>query len=221
MGLAVLGAVAGCTSDGAQIDSEAAYLPSGEDSDVEIPEVYYAKFESTAGDFVVEVHEDWAPRGAARFYQLVDGGVFNGCRFFRVLDGFMAQTGINGDPEVAAAWKDKTIPDDPVKQSNKRGFVTFATSGPNSRTTQFFINFGNNGQLDGQGFSPFGQVVEGMENVDKLYSGYGEGFPRGQGPRQDLIQSTGNSYLEKNYPKLDYIKKATIVEKPKAADSGT
>jgi peptidyl-prolyl cis-trans isomerase A (cyclophilin A) len=177
------------------------------------PDVFKAKFETSKGDFVIEVHRDWSPRGADRFYNLVGAGFFDECRFFRVLSGFMAQFGINGDPEVSAIWRNQQIRDDPVKQSNTRGFVTYAKSGaPHSRSTQIFINYTNNAQLDGQGFSPFGQIIEGMEVVDELHSGYGEGAPRGQGPAQAYIQQHGNAYLQDSFPDLDYIKKASVVE---------
>lgn len=174
------------------------------------PAVYKAKFVTSKGAFVIEVHRDWAPNGADRFYNLVKNGYFNDVRFFRVLDGFMAQFGINGEPSVSAVWRDADIKDDAVKQSNVRGTVTFATAGPNTRTTQVFINFGDNTGLDGQGFSPFGKVVSGMDVVDSLYSGYGEGAPNGHGPNQGVVQSMGNAYLAKAFPKLDYIKTATI-----------
>ena len=141
------------------------------------PAVYKAKFDTSKGRFVVEVHRDWAPNGADRFYNLVKNGFYNDARFFRVIDGFMVQFGINGDPKISAVWRDANIKDDPVKQSNTRGMITFATAGPNTRTTQVFINFGDNAALDGQGFSPFGKVVSGMEVVDSLYAGYGEGAP--------------------------------------------
>lgn len=175
-------------------------------------EPYKVKFETSAGDFVVEVHPDWAPIGAARFKELVEAKYYDDCRFFRVINDFMAQFGMNGDPEVNAKWRDMKIKDDPNKKSNTRGMMTFATSGPNSRTTQLFINFGDNSALDSQGFSPFGEVVEGMDVVDKLYDGYGEGAPRGRGPRQDLIAQQGNEYLNDKFPMLDYIKTARIVE---------
>ncbi len=175
------------------------------------PATFRARFETSAGDFVIEVQRDWAPQGADRFYNLVKGGVFDGARFFRVLPGFMAQFGIPGDPQLAAQWRDRRIADDPVRQSNTRGMVSFATAGPNTRTTQVFINFGNNSMLDGQGFAPFGRVVEGMAVVDKLYSGYGEGAPGGRGPDQGRAQREGNAYLAQDFPKLDYIKRATIV----------
>ena len=174
------------------------------------PAVYKAKFDTTKGPFVVEVYRGWAPNGADRFYNLVKNGFYDNARFFRVLEGFMAQFGINGDPNIAAVWRDANIPDDPVKQSNVRGNLSFATAGPNTRTTQVFINFGDNAGLDGQGFSPFGKVVSGMKVVDSLYDGYGEGAPDGQGPNQGQIQMEGNAYLERDFPKLDYIKKATI-----------
>jgi peptidyl-prolyl cis-trans isomerase A (cyclophilin A) len=174
------------------------------------PDMYRAKFDTTKGVFVIEVHRDWAPLGADRFYNLVKNGFYDDVRFFRVLDNFMAQFGINGDPAVMAAWRSANLRDDPAKESNKRGYVTFATGGPNTRTTQVFINFKDNTGLDSQGFTPFGQVVEGMDVVDKLYSGYGEGAPRGQGPDQGRAQMEGNAYLAKSFPKLDYIKKATI-----------
>ena len=176
------------------------------------PETFKAKFETSKGNFVVEVRREWAPKGADRFHELVTQGYYDGVRFFRIISGFMAQFGIHGDPKTAAAWRDKRIQDDPVKQSNKRGYLTYAMAGPNTRTTQLFINFGDNSVLDGQGFSPFGRVVQGMEVVDDLHSGYGEGAPRGRGPDQGRLQRDGNSYLEKDFPKLDYVVRATVVE---------
>jgi peptidyl-prolyl cis-trans isomerase A (cyclophilin A) len=176
------------------------------------PAVYQAKFDTSKGPFVVEVHRDWAPNGADRFYNLVKNGFYNDVRFFRVLEGFMAQFGINGDPSLSAVWRNANIKDDPVKVSNGRGTITFATAGPNTRTTQVFINFGDNAGLDGQGFSPFGKVVSGMDVVDSLYGGYGEGAPRGAGPDQGQVQAQGNAYLQQDYPKLDYVKTATIVQ---------
>ena len=174
------------------------------------PAVYKAKFDTSKGSFVVEVHRDWAPLGADRFYNLVKNGFFNNGRFFRVISGFMVQFGINADPAISAQWRNARINDDPVKTSNKRGLITFATAGPNTRTTQVFINFGDNAALDGQGFAPFGQVVSGMNVVDSLYSGYGEGAPRGSGPDQGRLQQEGNAYLMKEFGKMDFVKKATI-----------
>jgi peptidyl-prolyl cis-trans isomerase A (cyclophilin A) len=174
------------------------------------PATYKVKFDTSKGSFVVEVHRDWAPNGADRFYNLVKSGFYNDTRFFRVISGFMVQFGINGDPKLSQVWRDANIKDDPVKASNKRGYITFATAGPDTRTTQVFINFGNNAGLDDQGFAPFGQVISGMEVVDALYAVYGEGAPRGDGPDQGLLQSQGNAYLKKDFPRLDYIKTATI-----------
>jgi peptidyl-prolyl cis-trans isomerase A (cyclophilin A) len=201
-----LGLVAGASAAGAGNLSDPAAL------NAKAPAVYKAKFDTSKGPFVVEVHRDWAPRGADRFYNLVKNGFYDNARFFRVIEGFMVQFGINGDPNVAGAWRDADIKDDPVKQSNERGTITFATAGPNTRTTQVFINFGDNAGLDGQGFSPFGKIVSGMEVVDSLYGGYGEGAPNGNGPDQGRIQSQGNAYLEQDFPKLDFIKTATIAE---------
>jgi peptidyl-prolyl cis-trans isomerase A (cyclophilin A) len=174
------------------------------------PATYKVNFDTSKGSFVVEVHRDWAPHGADRFYNLVKNGFFDNARFFRVIKGFMVQFGIHADPHVSGQWRGARIPDDPVKQSNTRGMMTFATAGPNTRTTQVFINFGDNRMLDGQGFAPFGQVVSGMNVVDQLYSDYGEGAPSGQGPEQGRVQAEGNAYLTQSFPKLDYIKKATI-----------
>ena len=174
------------------------------------PPVYKAKFDTSKGSFEIQVHRDWAPAGADRFYNLVKNGFFDNTRFFRVVSGFMVQFGLNGDPSVSAQWRQARIRDDQVKQSNTRGMVTFATAGPNTRTTQVFINFGDNNRLDGMGFAPFGQVVTGMNVVDALYSGYGEGAPGGNGPEQGRVQQEGNAYLTKDFAKLDYIKKATI-----------
>jgi len=176
------------------------------------PDTYKVRFETTAGDFVVEVHRAWAPRGADRFYNLVKLGFYDDTAFFRNIDGFMVQFGLNGAPQVNAAWRKARIPDDPVTQANKRGTITFATSGKDSRTTQVFINFSDgNTRLDGMGFSPFGKVVEGMKVVDALYDGYGEGAPRGRGPDQERIQKEGNAYLEASFPKLDRIQKAALL----------
>ena len=179
------------------------------------PATYKVNFDTSAGTFVVDVHRDWAPNGADRFYNLVKNGYYDDARFFRVIPGFMVQFGINGDPSLNKVWQPARIPRDAVKQSNKRGYITYAMQGgpqgPDTRTTQVFINFGDNAaSLDGQGFAPFGQVTRGMEVVDKIYSAYGEGAPSGKGPEQGRVQAEGNAYLTKDFPKLDYIKKATI-----------
>ena len=175
------------------------------------PAVFKAKFTTTQGDFVVEVTRAWAPLGADRFYNLVKYHFFDAATFFRVISGFMAQFGISGRPEVNRVWERATIKDDPVTQSNTRGMITFATGGPNTRTTQVFINYGDNSNLNSMGFAPFGKVIEGMEIVDKLYSEYGDGAPEGKGPNQGRIQNEGKAYLEKDFPKLDTIKTAVIV----------
>jgi len=176
------------------------------------PAQFRAKFETSKGDFVVQVTRASAPLGADRFYNLVRMGFFNDVAFFRVVDGFMAQFGIHGDPKVSDRWESARIDDDPTRESNVRGAVSFATAGPNTRTTQLFINFDDNSQLDSRGFAPFGKVIEGMAVVDQLYKGYGDGAPRGGGPRQDLIQSQGNRYLRSQFPKLDFIKRASLVK---------
>jgi len=175
------------------------------------PETFKAQFDTTKGKFTIEVTRALAPNGADRFYNLVRSGYFTDVAFFRVVPGFMCQFGIHGDPAVSAKWRDANIPDDPVKGSNTRGTITFATAGPNTRTTQLFINFGNNVGLDGQGFSPFGSVTESMDVVDKIYSEYGDGAPYCRGPDQGRIQGEGNAYLKKDFPNLDYIKSATVV----------
>jgi peptidyl-prolyl cis-trans isomerase A (cyclophilin A) len=174
------------------------------------PATYKARFDTSKGPIVLEVRRDWAPNGADRFYNLVRNGFYDNTRFFRVISGFMVQFGINGDPAISSHWRAATIKDDPVRQSNTRGMITFATSGPNSRTSQVFINFADNSQLDKMGFSPFGHVTTGMNVVDGLYSGYGEGAPNGRGPDQGRIQTEGNAYLTKQFPRMDYVKKATI-----------
>jgi peptidyl-prolyl cis-trans isomerase A (cyclophilin A) len=169
------------------------------------PDKFQAKFETSKGDFTVTVTRDWSPNGADRFYTLVKNGFFNNCRFFRVVENFIVQFGISGDPEQNAVWRSARIPDDKPSQSNTKGFITFATAGPNTRTTQLFINFGNNSFLDMQGFTPFGKVDEGMDVVESITAKYGEQ------PDQGRIQREGNAYLEKAFPEMDYIKTAAIL----------
>jgi peptidyl-prolyl cis-trans isomerase A (cyclophilin A) len=169
------------------------------------PETFKAEIETTKGNFVVEVTRSLAPNGADRFYNLVRSGYFNEIGIFRVVPNFMCQFGIHGDPAVSAKWREANIVDDPVKTSNTRGSITFATAGPNTRTTQLFINFADNTFLDEQGFSPFGKVTQGMDVVDKINSQYRES------PNQGRIQGEGNAYLKPNFPNLDYIKSAKIV----------
>lgn len=176
------------------------------------PAEYTVELDTTKGKILIDVKREWAPIGADRFYNLVKMGYYTDVAFFRVIKGFMAQIGLHGTPEVTAAWRQANLKDDPVKQSNGRGFVTFATAGPNTRTTQFFINFADNKRLDGMGFSPFAKIQDAsMEVVDSLYSGYGEGAPRGKGPAQGRIHREGNAYLKKDFPELDYIKSAKVV----------
>jgi peptidyl-prolyl cis-trans isomerase A (cyclophilin A) len=179
------------------------------------PDSFQVNFQTSRGPFTVEVTRSLSPHGADRFYQLVSVGYFTGVRFFRVVPGFVAQFGMNGDPKVNAAWADRKIPDDSVKESNARGTLVFATAGPNSRANQLFINLVDNARLDRMGFSPIGRVVDGMSVVDSIYAGYGEQ------PSQDLIGTQGNQYLERNFPKLDYIKSATIVGGVPAAAATT
>lgn len=179
-----------------------------------VPEKFRVKFETSKGDVLIEVTRAWSPNGAARFYDAVKAGFYDECRFFRVVPGFMVQWGINGSPKVQSKWRDAEIKDDvvPAKEraSNTRGFITFAKSGkPHSRTTQLFINYDDNARLDADGFTPFGKVIEGMEVVDKIQSKYRER------PNQGAIQAEGNAYLNENFPDLDFIKKATIVEAKK------
>jgi peptidyl-prolyl cis-trans isomerase A (cyclophilin A) len=174
------------------------------------PATYRVKLDTTAGPVVIEVHRDWAPLGADRFYNLVKYGFYDNVRFFRVIPGFMAQGGMSGDPAIQKLWGRNNINDDPVKQSNKRGYVTFAkTAAPNSRSTQIFINYADNSSLDSQGFAPFGQVVSGMETVDKF-----ESYGRNNVPDQGMLGAEGEAYLKRDYPKLTVIKKATIETMP-------
>jgi peptidyl-prolyl cis-trans isomerase A (cyclophilin A) len=185
------------------------------------PETYQVKFETSKGDFTVSVTRAWAPLGADRFYNLAEHHFFDNEGFFRVLKGFVAQFGISAYPALNAVWQKATFKDDPVTQSNKKYFVTFATAGPSTRTTQLFINLADNPRLDGMGFAPYGQVTEGMNVVDTLYADYGEGPPTGSGPDQDKIQEQGKAYLDKNFPNLDYIKTTTLTPAPSPATHRT
>jgi peptidyl-prolyl cis-trans isomerase A (cyclophilin A) len=181
------------------------------------PATYQVRFITTKGDFVVTVTRAWAPLGADRFYNLVRHHYYDNTSFFRVLRGFVVQWGISAYPPVSAAWSHAPIKDDPVVQSNLRGYLTYAMGGPNTRTTQVFINLVDNKRLDGMGFAAFGQVTEGMEVVEALYAGYGEGAPDGQGPEQDKIEKLGKAYLDKDFAQLDSIKTATLTLPPGAA----
>lgn len=176
-----------------------------------MPETYKVKFETSKGEFTVEVTEAWAPVGAARFKSLIEAGYYHDAKFFRVLPGFVVQFGLPAEPKAMSHVDTSNLKDDPVTQSNVKGTITFATAGPNTRTTQVFINYGDNKRLDGMGFAPFGQVIEGMDVVEQLYSGYGEGAPHGNGPDQGRIRSMGNAYLDPQFPRLDSILKTTVV----------
>jgi peptidyl-prolyl cis-trans isomerase A (cyclophilin A) len=176
------------------------------------PTTFKVKFTTTKGDFLVEVRRAWSPLGADRFYNLVKNHFYDDAAFFRVLSGFVVQFGISAKPEISQVWANATFKDDPVTQSNLEGYLTFATAGPNTRTTQVFINLGDNRNLDGMGFSPFGKVIGGMNVVRKFYSGYGEGAPSGKGPDQNRLTNEGKAYLDKSFPRLDSIKTAVIVQ---------
>ena len=216
MALATAGAAAGQTPPGTRAAASApaargnlnkAKLRTPAQLTEKAPDMFKAKFDTTKGPIVIEVHRDWAPNGADRFYNLVKNGFFDDVRFFRVIPNFMVQFGVHGDPAVNTAWEKTTLKDDPVTQSNKRGFVSYGNTGrPDSRGTQLFINYGDNSYLDGQRFSPIGQVISGMEIADKLNSEYGA-KPQ---EAQQIIKTEGNAFLIKNFPKLDYIKTATI-----------
>jgi peptidyl-prolyl cis-trans isomerase A (cyclophilin A) len=176
------------------------------------PAAFKVKVSTTKGDFVIEVHRDWAPLGADRFYNLVRMGYYNDVSFFRVIKGFMVQFGIHGDPAVNAVWRQARIADDPAGvQSNTPGMVSFATAGRGTRTTQLFINYGNNTNLDSMGFAPIGRIVDGMDVVNAIEGEYGEGAPAGRGPSQGQLQGEGNAYLRRDFPKLDYIKATTLL----------
>ena len=198
--LLVVAVVAGAVGLAAQADK----LKSPASLTEQAPAEYKAGFDTSAGKFVITVHRDWAPKGADRFFNLVKNGFYDEARFFRVVPNFMVQFGINGDPSIQRNWANANITDDPVKQSNKKGYVTFATRGKDTRTTQVFINFKDNGFLDSQGFAPFGEVASGMDVVEKITDQYGEK------PNQGTIQQQGNTYLKAQFPKLDYVKKAAI-----------
>jgi len=176
------------------------------------PATYKVRFDTSAGVFVVSVTRDWAPLGADRFYNLVKNGFYDEARFFRAISGFMVQFGIHADPKISAQWRNARIGVDPVKEGSKPMRIVYAMGGtPDTRTTQVFINFvDNSASLDKLGFAAFGDVTEGQDVVRKIFTGYGEGAPRGKGPEQGRIQAEGNAYLNKEFPKLDYIKKATI-----------
>lgn len=168
------------------------------------PAEFKVRFTTTVGDVVLQVHRDWAPLGADRFYNLVKNGFYSNAAFFRVVPRFVVQFGLSPNPAYSKVWQEAKIQDDKVTHSNKRGTLVFATAGPNTRTTQLFINTVDNARLDGMGFAPFGEVVEGMENVDKIFPGYG------QRPDQEQIVAEGDAYITKNFPEMDKIKTAKV-----------
>lgn len=180
-------------------------------SEERAPDSYKVRFDTSKGDVIVAVTRSWAPVGADRFYTLVKGGFYDGARFFRVIPGFVVQFGIAADPAVNAKWRDANLQDDPVTESNRAGTITYAAeNNPNTRSTQVFINLADNARLDASRFAPFGSVTQGMDVVQQFYSGYGEGAPMGAGPDQARAQAEGNAYFGREFPKLDFIRKATI-----------
>ena len=178
------------------------------------PDTYRVRLETSAGDVLIEVRRAWAPLGADRFFNLVTGGFYDDSRIYRVVPGFMAQFGLHADPYVTQAWKSRFIVDDPVRQSNTRGRVSFAMGGVHSRTTQIFISYGDNSALDEDGFAPIGEVVAGMEVVDAFHAGYGDGPPRGDGPYQAMAEARGNAYLDSDFPELTRIVSAAVLPSP-------
>jgi peptidyl-prolyl cis-trans isomerase A (cyclophilin A) len=176
------------------------------------PATFRARVETSVGDWVIELHRDWAPVGVDRFYNLAKNGFYDDTRVYRVLEGFMAQFGLNGDPYVNQAWKTQFIVDDPVAQTNSRGRVTYAKGGLHTRTVEVFVNYQDNPGLDADGFSPIGEVVEGMDVVDAFYAEYGDGPPRGEGPYAAMAQARGNEYLDEEFPELTRIIRVTVEE---------
>ncbi len=200
-------ALTGCSSE----DTKSAVNSRPKPIDGPVPEVFHVKLDTSKGMIDIEVHRDWAPAGGLHFYQLVKNGFYDNARFFRVVRGFVVQFGINGDPQTNAMWASATLPDDPAKEHNVTGTVTYAMRGPGTRNTQLFINLADNRKsLDSQGFAPIGKVVDGMPVVLDLYSSYGDMPPSGQGPDPVRLQQQGNDYLDTHFPRLDFIKKATV-----------
>jgi cyclophilin family peptidyl-prolyl cis-trans isomerase len=178
------------------------------------PEVFKVRIETGKGSMVIEVHRDWAPRGADRFYNLVRAGFFDNSRFFRVRPRSFVQFGIPADPAVAAVWREQSMPDDPVRQSNTRGSIAYAMTGPDTRTTQLYINLSDNSRLDKDGFAPIGRVVEGLDVADQLYDGYGEDAGGGmRAGKQGKIFEGGSAYLDREFPRLDKLIRAAIVKR--------
>ena len=219
---ALLFVAAGCRQEEAgstvtpTVDAHAALMDPGHALWSEsAPDVFRVRLETSKGTFVIEAHRAWAPYGVDRFYNLVRTGFFDDSRFFRVRAGFITQFGIPGDPSVTALWKDRTMPDDPVRQTNTRGAVAYAMTGPDTRTTQLYINYGDNARLDAEGFAPIGRVVEGMDVVDQLYAGYDEEAGGGmRGGKQHQMLEGGNVHLDAHFPLLDKLLRATMVKEP-------
>ncbi|HEU5209261.1 MAG TPA: peptidylprolyl isomerase [Longimicrobiales bacterium] len=210
---ALLLVAAACGGSGSRGEANPVLLQPGDTMfDVQAPDKFRARFTTTEGEFTIEVYRDWAPRGADRFFNLVRSGYYDGTRFFRVVPGFMAQFGLHGDPEIEQAWRAESLQDDPVVQSNRRGTIAFAMAGPDTRSTQVFINYRDNEALDGAGFAPFGRVVDGMMIVDRLNGAYGELAPEGRGPDERRLAMEGEEYLRREFADLDRIERAEIVE---------
>src|SRR5215471_1999143 len=201
--LLLVAALTGCST------SEEPKKSAAPKQDVPAPDVFRVNLDTSKGPVVIEVHKDWAPIGTQHLYELVNRGYYDGNRFFRVTHAYV-QWGVNGDPQTSSLWSTANLRDDPVKESNVRGAVSYAKRGPNTRTTQLFINMKDNKDLDKQGFAPIGKVITGMDAVEGFYSAYGDMPPRGQGPDPSKIETLGNSYLESHFPRLDFVKKAAI-----------
>jgi peptidyl-prolyl cis-trans isomerase A (cyclophilin A) len=202
---AALTVLAGCSSDDAKKTDAPKPVPKVEKT----PDLFQALFDTSKGQVTIEIHRDWAPAGVDHFYSLVKTGFYDGVRFFRVTHSYV-QFGINGVPSTNGLWSTAYLPDDPVTQSNRKGTLTYAHLGANNRTTQLFFNMKDNKDLDKQGFAPIGKVVTGMDIVESLYSAYGDMAPRGMGPDPSKIEQQGNAYLDAKFPRLDFIKKASI-----------
>jgi len=205
--------LAACSSSsGSAAPGPALTDPDAAELAQQAPDSFKVLFETSKGSFTVLAYRAWAPLGVDRFHYLAKHEYYNGVKFFRVLPNFVVQFGIHGSPAVSAAWRGRNIGDDPVKGSNQRGTISYAMGGPGTRTVQLFINKVDNSRLDASGFAPIARVISGMEVVEQIYGGYGEGAPRGNGPMQDMIQAQGNAYLTRQFPLLDSIVRARIVQ---------
>jgi peptidyl-prolyl cis-trans isomerase A (cyclophilin A) len=205
-------AIAACNKAAKQAPGPALLTPNPTELAAPAPDSFTVRFETSKGAFTAQFFRAWAPLGVDRFHYLAKNGYYDGVVFFRVLPNFVVQFGIHGDPKVSEAWRGRSIQDDKVVQSNQQGFITYAMGGPNTRTTQIFINKRDNGRLDSLGFAPIGKITDGMHIVEQIYGGYGEGGPRGGGPDQEAIRLQGNAYLNRMFPRLDSIVTARIVK---------